>query len=72
MPNSASPDISIHILHTKDDDEYYQLDKQLDISIHILHTKDDLYATTTAVFTVYFNPHPSYEGWRKMLKAAMQ
>ena len=34
-------DISIHILHTKDDDDAVVSGGEYKISIHILHTKDD-------------------------------
>ena len=35
------------------------------ISIHILHTKDDSWLYLSKISRLDFNPHPSYEGWRK-------
>ena len=54
--------ISIHILHTKDDDTAAKLESVTAISIHILHTKDDILLSMRTTMTLYFNPHPSYEG----------
>ena len=56
--------ISIHILHTKDDVVLWNNSDAFRISIHILHTKDDSPQILTRQRREYFNPHPSYEGWR--------
>ena len=55
-------EISIHILHTKDDAKKPKLDDMDEISIHILHTKDDDCPFELAQPILNFNPHPSHEG----------
>ena len=54
--------ISIHILHTKDDEKQAVLNAKYQISIHILHTKDDYDNIECVGIVLDFNPHPSYEG----------
>ena len=61
--SDAITTISIHILHTKDDSTSQSKRIYSTISIHILHTKDDFWYAAAAWSSIYFNPHPSYEGW---------